>query len=100
MDSTSTRRFLDKMNAYVHNVAMVRVVSDGRFSVYVYNEYGVSHHLPHCQVRWADGDAQVSLPLLTVIAGTLPSAARRLLKEHQDDICLKWNELNPGRSIE
>ncbi len=79
---------------------MVRVVGNSRFSVYVYDERSAPHHLPHCQVRWAGGDAQVSLPLLIEIAGTLPSAARRLLKEHQNEICLKWDELNPGGTIE
>jgi hypothetical protein len=40
---------------------MVRVVVQGRFRVYVYAEGGQPHHLPHCNVRWPDGDAQVAL---------------------------------------
>jgi malate/lactate dehydrogenase len=95
----SAEHTLDKINVYVHTVLMVRVVDDGRFSVYVYDEYGVPHHQPHCQVRWASGDAQVALPSLMVIAGALPSAAHRLLEENQDKICGKWDELNPRRTI-
>jgi len=84
----SAEHTLDKINVYVHTVLMVRVVDDGRFSVYVYDEYGVPHHQPHCQVRWASGDAQVALP-----------SAHRLLEENQDKICGKWDELNPRRTI-
>ena len=78
---------------------MSRVCGNGRFSVYVYDEQGVRHHLAHCQVRWADGDAQVALPSLTVIAGTLPRAARSLLIANLDLICEEWEKKNPGRKI-
>jgi hypothetical protein len=78
---------------------MVKVVSDERFIVYVYDEYGVRHNRPHCQVRWAGEDAQVALPSLDVLAGVLPRAALRLLEDNLDTICDKWDELNPRRTI-
>ncbi len=79
---------------------MVRVVVEGRFRVYVYAEGGQPHHLPHCNVRWPDGDAQGSLRTLSVLAGRpLPSEARLLLVQHLDAIVVAWNTLNPGRSV-
>ena len=80
---------------------MVRVVSEGRFSIYVYAELGQPHHLPHCNVRWSDGSSQVALPTLLLLAGDeLPAAARRLLLNHLKEICAAWNRLNPERAIE
>jgi len=75
---------------------MVKVIDDGRFSVYVYDERGVQHHLPHCDVRWSDGSStQVALPSLTMIVGRpLPPAARQLLREHLESLYMKWAELN------
>jgi len=78
---------------------MPRVCGNDRFSVYVYDEYGVRHHLPHCQVVWSDGDAQVALPSLQVIVGTLPRGAHALLYDNLERICAKWDELNPRRTI-
>lgn len=79
---------------------MVRVVVQGRFRVYVYAEGGQPHHLPHCNVRWPGGDAQVSLRSLSVLAGDpLPHEARQLLARHLDAIIAAWNSLNPGRLV-
>lgn len=79
---------------------MVRVISSGRFSVYVYHEEGQPHHLPHCNVRWSDGSSQVALPSLLVLAGDeLPFPARRLLLDHLEEICAAWDRLNPRRGI-
>jgi len=55
--------------------------------------------MPHCNVRWPEDNAQVALPSLNVLAGTLPPAARRLLEDNLDSICDKWDELNPRRTI-
>ena len=80
---------------------MVRVASRGRFAVYVYNEAGQPHHLPHRDVRWPDGNAQVALPSLLIIVGDpLPAEAWELLHDELETICAKWDELNPGRPIE
>jgi hypothetical protein len=66
--------------------------------VYVYDEAGQPHHLPHCNVRWPDGDTQVALPSLEVIIGDpLPLLAWQLLQDELERICAKWDELNPGR---
>ncbi|MHB8576078.1 MAG: DUF4160 domain-containing protein [Dehalococcoidia bacterium] len=77
---------------------MVRVATRGRFSIYVYAEIGQPHHLPHCDVRWSDGNAQVALRSRTVlVGGPLPAAAARLLYDEYDKICAAWDALNPGR---
>jgi len=79
---------------------MVRVLHSGAFSVYVYQEVGQPHHLPHCNVRWRDDNIQVALPTLELLAGTtFPPQARELLLDHLDEICAAWNDLNPGRAI-
>lgn len=74
----------------------MKIVELGRFSIYVYREATERHHLPHCNVRWADGDSQVSLRTLTLLAGDpLPRAARRLLREQIELVRTAWDELNP-----
>lgn len=79
---------------------MVRVVVQGRFRVYVYAEGGQPHHLPHCNVRWPDGEAQVSLRTLSVLAGDpLPREAHLLLARHRAEIAAAWDALNPGRPV-
>ena len=79
---------------------MVRVVAQGRVRVYVYAEGGQPHHLPHCDVRWPDGEAQVSLRTLTLLGGDpLPREARQILLQHLDALVAAWNALNPGRPV-
>ncbi len=79
---------------------MVRVVVAGRFRVYVYAEGGQPHHLPHCNLRWPGGEAQVSLRTLSVLAGDpLPREAHLLLVRHLDALVAAWNTLNPGRPV-
>jgi hypothetical protein len=77
---------------------MVRVVVQGRFAVYVYAEGGQPHHLPHCNVRWPGGDAQVSLRDMRVLTGDpLPREARVLVTRHRRARRAAWNALNPRR---
>jgi hypothetical protein len=91
---------LDKINVYVYSGAVGRVLTFGRFAVYVYAESGAPHHLPHCNVRWPDGDAQVGLPTLGLIAGTaLPRGVLRFLSDNLPALIAEWNRLNPGRQI-
>lgn len=79
---------------------MVRVAQRGRFGVYVYDERGGRHHLPHCHVRWSDGGTQVEPPNLLPLEGDpLPVMARRLVEEHVADLVAAWNRLNPERRI-
>ena len=78
----------------------MKVLDDGRFSVYVYREIEQPHHLPHCHVRWADGETVVALPLLQVIVGDpLPTTARQLLLDELEEVCAAWNEINIERTI-
>ena len=72
----------------------------GVYRVYVYREVGQPHHLPHCNVRWPNGDTQVELPTLREIIGTpLPKAARQLVADELLALVAAWNSLNPERSI-
>ena len=65
----------------------------------MYKEVGQQHHLPHCHVRWADGETVVALPLLQVIVGDpLPKAARQLLLGELEEIYAAWNKINRERA--
>jgi len=81
---------------------MTRVkLAYGKFSVWVYAEADQPHKLPHCHVKWSDGDTVVALPTLLRIAGTeLPARAPKLLEDHLEEICKAWDELNPTRTTE
>lgn len=81
---------------------MTRVkLAYGKFSVWVYAEADQPHKLPHCHVKWSDGDAAVSLPSLLEIAGAeLPKPAKKLLADHLEEICQAWDLLNPTRNTE
>ncbi len=79
---------------------MVKVAQRGRFSVYVYDETGERHHLPHCHVRWEDRWTVVELPRLHVLIGPeLPAAARESLRDHLAELRAAWNRLNPRRPV-
>ena len=86
--------------ATTYRPGVVRVARRGRFSVYVYDEQGERHHLPHCHVRWSDGEARVALPTLEVLAGgPLPAGARKLVEDYAAAIADAWDRLNPERTI-
>ena len=79
---------------------MSLILRRGRFKVYVYDETGARHHLPHRNVRWSDGGAQVSLPDLDLLAGTsLPHEALDVVSDGLEDLITAWDELNPTRRI-
>ncbi len=81
-------------------IRMVRVVTRGQFSIYVYVEVGQPHNLAHCHVRWADHSTQVALPTLRILVGSpLPPAARELLWDSVGQIIEEWNRLNPERVV-
>ena len=74
---------------------MVRVLTHGRYRVYVYAEHGGRHHLPHCHVLWPEGACVVALVDLRVLAGdALPSEARHLVAAHLGEIVAAWTQLN------
>ncbi len=74
---------------------MVRVVSQGRYRIYVWAEEGVRHHRPHCHVEWADGRCVVALDTLDVLAGHATPAALHLVVAHWDELQAAWSRLNP-----
>jgi len=79
---------------------IMTILSFGKYSVCVYPEYGQPHHLPHCHVRWPDGNVKVALPdLMIIVGGELPREARTVLLENLDEICRCWNQLNPLRTV-
>lgn len=79
---------------------MVLVLRRGRFKVYVYDETGGRRHLPHRNVRWSDGNAQISLPDLDLLAGTsLPREAVELVLDGLDELIEAWDIYNPTRRI-
>jgi Domain of unknown function (DUF4160) len=75
---------------------MTRVVTQGRYRVYVYPEIGGRHHSPHCHVEWADGSCVIELVTFTVLAGRADAQALRLVRQHAAQIRAAWQQLNPG----
>ena len=79
---------------------MVRVVSRGPYSVYVYMEEDQPHHLAHCEVRWPGHSTQVDLEELDVIVGEpIPRRALEVVRDHLEEIRAIWNRLNPRRPL-
>lgn len=73
----------------------MKVLSHGKFAVYVYEELGHRHKLPHCHVRWDENDTSVAIFTLTKLAGpNLPRQARKLLQANLEAIWQGWEELN------
>ena len=75
----------------------MKVASNDFIAIHVYPfEVFQPHHLPHCHVRWKNGEAVVALPTLRLIVGKrLPKGGKELLLSHFNDICKAWNKLNP-----
>jgi hypothetical protein len=74
---------------------MVRVVTQGRYRVYVYPEQGGRHHAPHCHVEWADGSCVIDLDRLTVLRGRATPQALQLVRHHLTQIRAAWDQINP-----
>ncbi len=74
---------------------MVRVVSQGRYRIYVRAEEGVRHHRPHCHVEWADGRCVIALDTLDVLAGHATPTALHLVAAHWEELQAAWSRLNP-----
>ena len=72
---------------------MGRVVTQGKYVVWVYVEGGERHHLPHCHVEWPDGSCVISLLTLNVLSGKADKKARELVRSHHGQIMATWNDL-------
>ncbi len=74
---------------------MVRVVTQGRYRVYVYAEVGGQRHAPHCHVEWADGSCVIDLDTLVVLRGQVSRTAVDLVRDHLGALRAAWDQLNP-----
>jgi len=74
---------------------MVRVVTQGRYRVCVYQESGAPHHEPHCPVYWPDGECVVNLRTFAVLRGPMDRDAVQVVQAHAGQIWAVWNRLNP-----
>ncbi|MGB7290960.1 MAG: DUF4160 domain-containing protein [Thermodesulfobacteriota bacterium] len=76
---------------------MPRILNYKQYEIYIYSESTGKHHLPHCHVRYSDGEILVSLPTLDVIVGDklLPKGVKKFLKKNLEKLCGAWDELNP-----
>lgn len=74
----------------------MRVLTIGAVSVYVYDERGQPHMLPHCHVRWSGQDAVLALGTLTLLVGPEPSkAVLEHLAANLETLWAEWDRLNP-----
>ncbi len=76
---------------------MVRVVTQGRYKVYVYAEVGGQHHAPHCHVEWTDGSCVVDLDTLVALRGNADRRAVEIVSDNIGAIQAVWDLLNPRR---
>lgn len=73
------------------------IIREERFSIHIYAEHGVGHHLPHVHIRRRDGSAEtvVSLPLLKPIVGASPSKSElKALQANLQLLVEEWVRLN------
>lgn len=76
---------------------MVRVFSSRNYGVYVFDERGSPHHLPHAHVKHRGKRvASVFLVSLEVFneVERLPSEILKEIKAQQSALLAKWMELN------
>lgn len=74
---------------------MGRVITVGKYRVYVYPEQGGQHHRPHCHVYWPDGSCTIDLETLEILGGDDHAQARQIVRSHWGQITVKWREINP-----
>lgn len=76
---------------------MARVLRFRNFGVYVLDERGSPHHLPHAHIRFR-GQHVASVFLLTLelfnVARNVDGDLVAELKDHQDGLLAAWEELN------
>lgn len=76
---------------------MARVFRFRNYGVYVYDERGAPHHLPHAHIKQR-GRVVGSVFLLSLEVfyevEKLPDELMQMLQEHQLSLIEKWTELN------
>jgi hypothetical protein len=76
---------------------MARVLRFRNFGVYVLDERGSPHHLPHAHIRLR-GQHVASVFLITLelfnVAGDVDGDLVAELEDHQDELLAAWEELN------
>jgi hypothetical protein len=76
---------------------MPRVLRVGNFAVYVYDERGQPHHLPHAHIKERDRlVASIYLATLEVYhcRGSLPRTLLDAIRREQEGLIERWKELN------
>ena len=77
---------------------MARVLRFRNFSVYVFNERGAPHHLPHALIKGRGGHHVASVFLLTLkLFNVVEEPSDELVKEleaQQEALLAAWEELN------
>jgi len=77
---------------------MARVIWIRNLGVYVFDERGSPHHLPHAHVKGRGGYRIASVFLLTLeLFNVIEEPAREILEElqaQQDVLLAAWEELN------
>lgn len=77
---------------------MARVLWIGNFGVYVFNERGSPHHLPHGHIKGRRGHRIASVFLLTLeLFNVLEQPSKEVLEEleaQQETLLAAWEELN------
>jgi hypothetical protein len=76
---------------------MARILVYGTYAVFVLNERGQPHHLPHAHIKHR-GHLVASIFLLTLEIfdqrERLPSGLVGHISEHQEELLAAWEELN------
>ena len=70
--------------------------------VYMHNETGERHHMPHIHVEYAGDEAAITLDG-ELLEGQLPKGKLKLTKAwieiHQDDLNANWKLLGDGKQV-
>jgi hypothetical protein len=76
---------------------MPRILTYGNYGVFVYDERGQPHHLPHAHIR-NRGRRVASIFLFTLEVfddiEQLPSGLVGYISEHHEVLLARWEELN------
>jgi hypothetical protein len=77
---------------------MARILRFRNFSVYVFDEHGAPHHLPHALIKGRGGRHVASVYLLSLelfnVVGKVSKDLIEELEAHQEVLLAAWEELN------